>query len=207
VEVNETYNLYYTSPFAFGANAQNISLVYDTQTDWTIVLSNLCSNCADGVQVYVKALSNTSIPSNIAVSSIPFGKGNLIGDTRIDEVCVYEGTKNKICVFNEFTFFEVTSMNGIELSSNYSGILGLAPDNPSNGPSFITSMKNKGVISRRMLGMQINNSSLNSFVTYGGVTPSVMYHDSKTQEIPVYFYETSDPKSWKIDVFDLFSQN
>lgn len=79
----------------------------------------------------------------------------LNGDTYIDQVCVYIGIHNKTCVYTGFSFFEITSVTGPPLG-NYDGILGLAPDDPNNGPSYITAMKDKNLISRKMLGLQFN---------------------------------------------------
>jgi hypothetical protein len=196
VEIADTDDVYYTSGFAFGSNLQNISLVYDTQTDWTLVQSKLCTMCNQTASKYDRMASNVSIPGNIGVTQLNFSRSLLIGDTRIDQVCVYIGTHNKTCVYTGFTFFEITSISGPKLGE-YSGILGLAPDDPNNGPSYISAMKNSDLISRRMLGMQINRDNLQSIVTYGGVTASMMWKDNSTQA-PVFYYPTTDPKRWII---------
>jgi len=33
------------------------------------------------------------------------------------------------------------------------GVIGLGPDDPSNGPSFIAELYNQGIISRKMFGI------------------------------------------------------
>lgn len=65
VEITNKDNRYYSSLLQFGSPfTQNISLVYDSQTDWTIVLSKSCSTCTNETR-YDEKKSNTSKPSEI----------------------------------------------------------------------------------------------------------------------------------------------
>jgi hypothetical protein len=45
-----------------------------------------------------------------------------------------------------------------------SGAIGLAPDDPSNGPSFITALKQSGIISQSMFGFYLRPSSNAAFM-------------------------------------------
>lgn len=58
-EMNNSENKYYSSRFMFGSNYQNISLVIDTQTDWTIVLAKDCVGCHENTQKYDRYASTT----------------------------------------------------------------------------------------------------------------------------------------------------
>lgn len=77
--------------------------------------------------------------------------GQLIGRTSIDRTCMAVGAKNSKddirCTDSGHTFFEVKSLKDINLNPNYSGIMGVAPDDPMNGPSFVAKLKNEGIIS------------------------------------------------------------
>ena len=67
-----------------------------------------------------------------------------------------------------FNFFEVTSFVNLKLSPSYSGILGIAPDDPTNGPSFVATLLKDGYINQKILGMQLQQAPAASFVTFGG---------------------------------------
>lgn len=50
------------------------------------------------------------------------------------------------------------------------GVIGLAPDDPTNGPSFIATLYNQGKIDKKMLGLMITtaNSGKESSIVIGG---------------------------------------
>ena len=54
------------------------------------------------------------------------------------------------------------------------GVIGLAPDDPSNGPNFIATLKNQKVIDSKMFGIMLGNPtlSLDSTITIGGYDDS-----------------------------------
>jgi hypothetical protein len=55
------------------------------------------------------------------------------------------------------------------------GMLGLAPDDPMNGPSFIATLYNQGIISSKIFGLLITQASVSSStITMGGYDSSVM---------------------------------
>jgi hypothetical protein len=59
VQLNNSDNKYYSSKFMFGSDKQNISLVADTQTDWTIVLAAECTSCSLSASRYDRTTSTT----------------------------------------------------------------------------------------------------------------------------------------------------
>ena len=87
------------------------------------------------------------------------------------------------------------------MSPYYSGILGMAPDDPQNGPSFVGKLKSDGVISQKTVGLQINKYPTPSYVTIGGVSSNLMYNISDTQ--PVYYYKSSQTRRWYLKIHDL----
>ena len=53
------------------------------------------------------------------------------------------------------------------------GVVGLAPDDPTNGPSYIVAMKTAGLIDNAMFGFLIGESyAINSTITFGGYDTS-----------------------------------
>jgi hypothetical protein len=48
------------------------------------------------------------------------------------------------------------------------GVIGLAPDDPANGPSFIATLKNQGKVDDKMFGFMFGDSSIESVITIGG---------------------------------------
>ncbi len=161
----------------FGTPKQPIDLDFDTQTDWTIVLSTECKDCGTHTQRYDRIASSSYNESkDIQIKSIPFGDGGtLIGQTSVDIACMVLADQSEVCLDNKHTFFEVTGFQHLSLSSSYSGIIGLAPDDPANGPSFIAKLKNEGKITEKKIGMQINRAPAKSYVTIGGVSEAMMY--------------------------------
>lgn len=71
---------------------------------------------------------------------MPFGDGLILGRTTNDIMCLNTNWGQDICVDPGFTFFEITKTDKIAITPFYSGILGVAPDHPSTGPSFITKL-------------------------------------------------------------------
>lgn len=107
---------------------------------------------------------------------IPFGDGGqLNGRVTKDKVCLVESDNRLTCVDNGFNFFEITGMTNIKLANAYSGILGIAPDDPTNGPSFVASLKNGNYIKYKMLGINLQKSPMTSYVTFGGMSEFMMY--------------------------------
>lgn len=69
------------------------------------------------------------------------------------------------------------------------GVIGLAPDDISNGPSFISTLKDQGVIDKKMFGLMITqlNQNQDSTITIGG------YDDTQFQKYidkDIYWYST-----------------
>ena len=69
------------------------------------------------------------------------------------------------------------------------GVIGLAPDDISNGPSFISTLKDQGVIDKKMFRLMITqlNQNQDSTITIGG------YDDTQFQKYidkDIYWYST-----------------
>ena len=141
IELKNIDNKYYSIPFKFGSDKQPINLVVDTQTDWTIVQSQDCLNCVESTERYNRGTSSSYKKSPVTSTSIAFGEiGQLVGKTAMDNTCLQTNWGKDVCVESGFSFFEVQNTKDINLASQYSGIIGIAPDDPSNGPSFVAKL-------------------------------------------------------------------
>jgi hypothetical protein len=84
-----------------------------------------------------------------------YGNAYVVGDDYNDTVCI--GTSHGNCV-DGFRFLSVTDVdpNIIPLD----GMIGLAPDDPSNGPSYIASLKDAGMIDKKQFGLMIGTKDI-----------------------------------------------
>lgn len=136
VKLNNSDNKYYSTKFQFGSNNQKIQLVVDTQTDWTIVLAAECATCSQYTDRFDRTASATaSTSTTIKTTRIPFGdSGYLVGRTTIDKCCMKtsssEPDTDYACTQTDHTFFEVKSFENVNMNPSYSGIMGMAPDDP-----------------------------------------------------------------------------
>jgi hypothetical protein len=90
----------------------------------------------------------------------------VVGLVTEDKVCIT--TANAYCIGN-LTFLTVTNMRGFERSID--GIIGLALDNPENGPNYVNSLYDSGAISQKIFGVilgTIDNIRTKSSITFGG---------------------------------------
>lgn len=53
------------------------------------------------------------------------------------------------------------------------GMLGLGPDDPSNGPSFVAEIANQGIVTNKMFGLIMSKTGV-SEITFGGYDESWM---------------------------------
>jgi len=69
-----------------------------------------------------------------------------------DQACLGPATSS-FCVKN-FTFFGVVEQEGLD---DLDGILGLSPDYSSNGPSYISKLKESGLIDQKIASFFIGH--------------------------------------------------
>ncbi len=127
-----------------------------------------------------------------------FGPGKILGRTTNDVMCLFTNWGKEMCVDPGFNFFEVTKTESIAMLPQYSGILGVAPDHQSNGPSFVDKLHEAGIIGRKMMSLLIQKNPLSSYVTFGGKTDSMMMTVNKTQ--PIIWYNSTSELNWKLKV-------
>ena len=59
----------------------------------------------------------------------------------------------------------ITKQSGID---GFDGILGLAPDDTGNGPSYISALKDSGIIDKKIISFFLSRSTGSKF-SFGGV--------------------------------------
>jgi hypothetical protein len=79
--------------------------------------------------------------------------------------------------------------------ANLDGYIGLAPDDPSNGPSYIGELKMQGLIDDKIVSIDLNPYPETSTITIGGL-------DSKSASDSQILYYDSDKKNWKLELWD-----
>ena len=96
-----------------------------------------------------------------------------------------------MCVSN-FEFFKITQETGLY---KVNGILGLAPDEPKTGSSFIGAMRNQELIDEEIATFWLNDKSIGSKVTFGG-----FLSDSIKGTLYDVKLDTYDNEWWTVDV-------
>ena len=54
------------------------------------------------------------------------------------------------------------------------GLIGLAPDDPTNGPSFAAELHNQDVVDSTIVGINLNYPPDTSTITFGGYSDDVV---------------------------------
>ena len=65
----------------------------------------------------------------------------------------------------------------VQSSKNFAaldGYIGLAPDDPTNGPSFIAELNNQHIIDATIVGIDLNPPPNSSTITLGGYSDSII---------------------------------
>lgn len=161
--------------------------------------------CVDGTQRYDRSASTSQSKSDVVTDRIPFGGGSLIGRTTTDLTCLNITAEKSTCVEKGFTFFEILKTENLNLASQYSGILGIAPDDPSNGPSFVAKLKAEGYIDKKMLSINMQKSPLSSYATFGGMSEFMMHEVNGRK--PVYWYKSASNDRWRVKVHNLMTRD
>lgn len=82
------------------------------------------------------------------------------------------------------------------------GVIGLAPDDPSNGPNFLASLYGKKLIDANMFGLMLTtiDSQQASAITVGGYDKT-QFKDLTKKEIS--WYQSTSSTMWQIPVNDM----
>lgn len=108
-----------------------------TDTDWTMVTGADCYRCF--TKAYNSSLSTTVKNGTFYKPDNAFGELKGAGESKKDRACL---SNQNVCV-NDFEFFVINKNTDEtrDVLQRTDGVIGLAPDDKDNGPSFLTSLK------------------------------------------------------------------
>ncbi|CDW78695.1 eukaryotic aspartyl protease family protein [Stylonychia lemnae] len=200
VAINRFSTYRYTGKFYFGSKASDADLILDTDSDWMLVESQQCDACLPTHRRYNPLTSTTQTPGSNETFILYLDDNFYVGDDYYDTVCVADSSK--YCA-KDFKFIAVTDINKVTSElAKIDGVVGLGPDDPSNGPSFIAELYNQGVIGKKMFGIQVGFNQ-KSEMMFGGWDDTWM----KTRGENIYFYPQSNQSRWEIELRDLKMKN
>jgi hypothetical protein len=161
-------------------------LRFTTNSDWTLVTGQNCKRCVTRAFNITKSTSAKNgsyvLPENYV------GPLKYAGNTYKDTVCV--GNKGDPCV-NDFEFFLIS--NDTEQGSvlqKCDGIMGLAPDEEDNGPSYMTSLRNISLIDKLQISFQMTSmNKKKSVMTFGGYDQSQLQPYPSASNRTIYWYD------------------
>lgn len=122
---------------------------------------------------------------------IQYGSATLQGLTAIDTACI--GVGGTSCVSSNYQFLAISYETGL---NNMDGILGLSPDNGSNGPSYVSYLRNAGLIDQRMLGFFIGDKAYQSTVMFGGYDSSYVKSGDDKLGYGIHWYDLTGTNWW-----------
>jgi hypothetical protein len=107
------------------------------------------------------------------------------GDSYLDTVCLLNSS---YCVKN-FTFLAAdVCMANVSLD----GYVGISPDDPTNGPSFITALYDAGLVSDKVITIKLGPQD-QAVVTFGGLD---IHADNKS----ILYYGINTASKWQLNL-------
>jgi hypothetical protein len=177
-----------------------------TDSDWTMVTSKDCYRC--NTKAYDRSASTTATNGTF-FNTTADGPLKYAGNSVKDTVCVGGGNKAKTpspCVDN-FEFFVIS--NDTEHRTylqRCDGIMGLAPDNDDNGPSYLTSLRNMSLINHIQVSFRMRaQAKEKSRLVFGGVDPANMLPYPSKEKPEFYWYDNiHDDKEWGTEMRNMY---
>ncbi|CDW83707.1 eukaryotic aspartyl protease family protein [Stylonychia lemnae] len=183
----------YTSELYLGDDPQLSELVFDTGSGWLIVTTTSCSSCES--KVYNPAKSSKSKMLERVPKTLKYGSATVMGQSYLDKVCL-----NEIVCADNFQFLAITVQTGIK---GFDGILGLAPDQESNGPSYVAKLKESKVIDKKQVGLYIASDVDGSVMSFGGYDKEMLKSCSDNDGCGVHWYDLTGKNWWQIEIQDI----
>eukprot|EP00347_Sterkiella_histriomuscorum_P017906 403347527 len=191
-------DLIYTAEFYFGSQKSHANLIFDTSSDWVFVMDKTCTSCKLPNRIYEPKMSDTAVNSDtVSAYNATYGQFVVVGDDIQDTVCIFD--KKQWCA-DKFRFLTVTDV--LDSMTPMDGVIGLAPDDQYNGPSFIATLFEQKKIDKKMLGIMITtvDSGKESSIVLGG------YDDTQWKDYTnkdLRWYTTTTSQAWRISVNDI----
>ena len=120
------------------------------------------------------------------------GTAHIVADLYTDKVCFNNAQH---CV-DDFPFLSIAESENL---TNLDGFIGLAPDDPSNGESFVGYLKKAGRIDKKFVAINLKVRPEKSTAQFGGWLQS----EKRNQSNDFYTYKIKDDKAWLVEVWDV----
>lgn len=112
---------------------------------------------------------------------------------------------------DEFEFFVIrnNTYETRDFLQRTAGVIGLAPDDVSNGDSFLTSLKKNNVVSKIQVGVRMSaKDGKNSRMTLGGIDSTIMFDYPSADKKGFTFYDDrAADKEWGTEVRNIYVGN
>lgn len=147
IDISNYINFQYTGPVYMGSENEQLTVIYDTGSDWLALDTDFCKTCIQ--PVYNTSSSTTYQNVSDTVINQAYGSANLYALNGTDQISLDGTTDTRLDSFN---FLAIKEQVGIQ--STFDGILGMSrqmvlPDMDfENGPLLIEKMKKASLISR-----------------------------------------------------------
>ena len=131
-----------------GSANQQLSVVYDTGSDWLVLDTDFCDTCLN--TVFNTSLSTSYV--NVSTDRITqaYGSALIYAVNATDVTSLEDPTSSTGTQLNPFNFLAMTWQTGIR--ETFDGIIGFSrqyyTDSFSSGPLFIEGLKNESKITR-----------------------------------------------------------
>eukprot|EP00347_Sterkiella_histriomuscorum_P017229 403350189 len=196
----------FTGQFYIGSKKSPAKLILDSGSDWLFVESEQCEACQPIHRVYNPDTSTTKYAGDNDAYVVMYESLYVVGDDYFDNVCIASKIEDidKYCVKN-FRFLAVTDIpqeKGKPALTPMDGMLGLGPDDPANGPSFVAALYNEQKIGRKMFGLAYGKQ-LKSQITFGGWDETF----KRSIEDEIYFFPQTNNTRWEIELRDVKMSN
>lgn len=78
--------------------------------------------------------------------------------------------------------------------------MGIAPDDITNGPSFIAKLVDEKIIEKKMVSILLQRNPLASYITFGGKSDFMM--NKVNGSTPINWYKSTNKTHWKLKIRD-----
>lgn len=85
---------------------------------------------------------------------------------------------------------------------NADGILGLSPDDPNNGPSYIAQLKDNKVIEQKIVSFFFSRAKQSEF-TFGGYKQYLIKEGPQEDGFGIHWYNLIGTRYWEVEIRDL----
>lgn len=158
----------------FGSNYDSVPVIWDTGSEWPLVLGHTCDSSCSGHTTYDYSAEDGVTFFEIANSEGQrnYGSVSTEGFEARDWVCLASGESGS-CVTNQHIF---VATEQVGLPTSIGGIIGLGTDaDDQYGPNYIKSLHTSGALTDQVFAFYFNSDAFgSSFIDIGVIDESHM---------------------------------